>query len=89
MYHGWCLDENKVDVNQGKTTFGHGFNKTECLEKCKMMVNASGCEYSDINGACGYHTLPVSTGSGDSDYTCWVFTKGKIIDGDFVVVGNT
>ena len=54
-----------------------------------MMVNASGCEYSDKKGRCGYHTYPVSAGNSDPYYICWVFMKGKILVGNFVVAGNT
>ena len=75
---GWCLDENGVDQNDGAISLGYGWNESKCLEMCKdrkKFENVSACEYHKDSKGCGYHTNPVSKGSGHQDmaYTCWIF----------------
>jgi len=76
---GWCEDENGRDQNDG--TFGipgHFPTSNSCYNACineKIGKTVTGCEYH-VGGSCSYHTLSVSSGSGNTDYTCWAMTVG-------------
>ena len=81
---GWCMNENKMDQNEGSRVLGR-FQKTKCLRNCQNMAKSSisygikitGCEHNQYNHVCQMHTEAVSSGSGVNGYTCWVFKSGK------------
>ena len=78
--YGWCENENGEDQNTGSKTFTplpNSFTSIECLEKCLNQTNVKGCEYDTITNGCAYHTMPVSSGSGDNRYYCWLLNNGK------------
>ena len=79
--HGWCLNNNGSDQEQGYSMFPEPLEKNACLAACHTMqkyVAITGCEHN-LYGACTYHTMPISGGSGDHGYTCWVLEKDKFI----------
>ena len=73
---GWCLDQYGKDQNDGYVQLhkGYGLTETKCLEKCKKKWGATditGCEYHPKS--CIYHSMPLSKGSGDVPFVCWIF----------------
>ena len=79
-HSGWCLNERGLDQNEGHKNQANNLNKLECLKYCKevMNVNVTGCEYHH-SGSCIYHSKPLSGGSGNHDFTCWVFRNASRI----------
>ena len=96
MEQGACSAENGGAQNSGKIELkdeNNGIQTTqeECLEKCKNFAGATGCEVFGIsrriggpgttNRKCYVHTNSITSGNGEDDKFCWVFSncdKGKM-----------
>ena len=78
--YGWCLNEDGYDQNKGQTTIQplpNSFSSIDCIERCLTITNITGCEYDEGSHGCAYHTMPVSSGSGDRRYYCWLLNNGN------------
>ena len=78
--YGWCLNEDGYDQNKGQTTIQplpNSFSSIDCIERCLTISNITGCEYDEGSHGCAYHTMPVSHGSGDRRYYCWLLNNGN------------
>merc|ERR1712042_50007 len=74
---GWCLDGSGIDQNSGLIDVGPKDNDYWCLNACKEISKATGCEFETRTKACYAHTQEVASGSGDEEYICFVFeSKG-------------
>ena len=71
--HGWCLDHNGSDQNNGVVVISGFFASEDCLQACMCQENVkvTGCEWHN-SGECAYHTKRVLPGRGSNDYTCWI-----------------
>ena len=74
----------------GATTISpipNNFTSNDCFNACLNNTGITGCEYHK-HGGCAYHTSPISGGSADGDYTCWVMNNGKDVDDGEIFTSN-
>ena len=78
---GWCLNKNGSDQQEGFSMFPNPLEEIDCLEACNTMrkhFKVTGCEHN-FYGACTYHTMPISGGSGHEGYSCWAMEKDRLL----------
>ena len=94
LYHldtkavGWCLNEKKMDQNEGSQVLNGKFEEIQCLRTCldiqqksiHQRMQITGCEHNTYSRSCQFHTRSVSGGSGTKGYTCWTLNSGKKMD---------
>ena len=71
---GWCEDSNGHDQGRGVVVLGITDDGEQCRMKCQQYKGATGCEFNK-GGGCAVHTQVVKSGSGNTDYVCWVFSS--------------
>ena len=82
---GWCLNDHKIDLNEGSRVLPGEFESLQCLQTCQRIqksamshgIRIKGCEHNSYSHACQYHTKTVSGGSGSKGYNCWIFNIGN------------
>ena len=70
------MDSSGKDQNSGTIQFGVKLSREDCLNSCKKIVGATGCEYK-ANTGCGVHTQDVASGSNSKNFECFVFAKSN------------
>ena len=82
---GYCMNAKGDDVNYemlGLTGTEGDLSEEQCLNKCQIRRNSqsnhmTACEYRKDKKTCSGHTLPISYGNGNENYTCCIYEKGS------------
>ena len=82
LEEGFCVTSNGQDQNSGVVKLNDldgntPESKKECLNLCKDINGATGCEaiWNQDNRGCYAHTYEVARGNGVDNHVCWVFSK--------------
>ena len=79
---GFCVKQDGGDQNSGvmkqNSLNGNTIELQEqCVQICKQMDEATGCEiiWDQGNRGCYVHTQEIARGNGAPKHACWIFSK--------------
>ena len=72
---GVCKGLGNTRISKGWTVLGEFSNKHNCLERCNLQSDVTGCEYDKTANECKAHTEPLHPRDGFSKSVCFVYQQ--------------